>query len=52
MPSWSRSYQGIANQEFLPDEISETKFFEPGENAREKEMRQFLKNRWNDKYGY
>lgn len=42
----------FANQEFLPDEISETKFFEPGENAREKEMRQFLKNRWNDKYGY
>lgn len=42
----------FANQEFLPTEISETKFFEPGENAREKELRQFLKNRWNDKYGY
>jgi putative ATPase len=42
----------FAEQEFLPSEISETKFFEPGENAREKELRQFLKHRWNDKYGY
>ena len=42
----------FAEQEFLPTEISETKFFEPGENAREKELRQFLKNRWKDKYNY
>ena len=42
----------FAEQEFLPTEIAETKFFEPGENAREKELRQFLKNRWKDKYGY
>jgi putative ATPase len=42
----------FAEQEFLPDEITETKFFEPGENAREKEIRQFLKNRWKNKYGY
>ncbi|MCL9809181.1 replication-associated recombination protein A [Flavobacterium luminosum] len=39
-------------QEFLPTEISETKFFEPGDNARERELRQFLKNRWRDKYDY
>ena len=39
-------------QEFLPDELTETKFFEPGENARERELRQFLKNRWKNKYGY
>lgn len=42
----------FAEQEFLPTEISETTFFEPGENAREKEIRQFLKNRWKNKYGY
>ncbi len=42
----------FAEQEFLPNEISDTKFFEPGENAREKELRQFLKNRWKDKYDY
>jgi putative ATPase len=42
----------FVEQEFLPDEITATKFFEPGENAREKEIRQFLKNRWKDKYEY
>ncbi|WP_291274763.1 replication-associated recombination protein A [Flavobacterium sp.] len=42
----------FTEQEFLPDELAETKFFEPGENARERELRQFLKNRWKDKYGY
>jgi putative ATPase len=42
----------FAEQEFLPDDLSETKFFEPGENAREREIRQFLKNRWKDKYNY
>ena len=42
----------FAEQEFLPTEISATKFFEPGENVREKELRQFLKNRWKDKYDY
>ena len=42
----------FAVQEFLPEEICETVFFEPGENARERELRQFLKNRWKDKYGY
>jgi len=42
----------FTEQEFLPDELAETKFFEPGENARERELRQFLKNRWKNKYGY
>jgi putative ATPase len=40
------------DQEFLPDEISATKFYDPGINARENEIRTFLKNRWKDKYGY
>jgi len=42
----------FAEQEFLPDEIQNTSFYEPGNNAREKELRNFLKNRWKDKYGY
>lgn len=42
----------FAEQEFLPDEISETKLYNPGENARENGTREFLKNRWKDKYGY
>lgn len=39
-------------QEFLPDGINGQKFYEPGNNARENEQRQFLKNRWKEKYGY
>jgi putative ATPase len=39
-------------QEFLPDGISGQKFYEPGNNARENEQRQFLKTRWKEKYGY
>lgn len=42
----------FTEQEFLPDEIQNTYFYEPGNNAREKELRTFLKNRWKDKYGY
>ncbi len=42
----------FAEQEFLPDDISNTAFYEPGNNARERELRQFLKNRWENKYGY
>ena len=50
---YSHDYaNNFAEQEFLPNEVSETKLFEPGDNARERELRAFLKNRWKDKYGY
>jgi putative ATPase len=39
-------------QEFLPDAIKETILYQPGENSREKTTREFLKNRWKNKYGY
>ncbi len=42
----------FASQEYLPEKISAMKFYEPGENAREHELRRFLKERWKDKYGY
>ncbi|MDD2986812.1 replication-associated recombination protein A [Flavobacterium sp.] len=42
----------FAEQEFLPDELQNQVLYEPGNNAREKELRSFLKNRWKDKYGY
>ena len=44
--------QNFINQEFLPDEISNTKFYEPGNNSRENNFRELLKKRWKDKYGY
>lgn len=42
----------FAAMEFLPEEIKETKFYDPGKNPREDELRKFLKNRWKEKYGY
>jgi len=42
----------FVDQEFLPDELSGTTFYEPGNNSRENSTREFLKNRWNNKYGY
>jgi putative ATPase len=39
-------------QEYLPDKLAGTPFFKPGNNAMENEMRKFLKDRWQDKYGY
>ena len=42
----------FAFQEFLPDQIKGTKFYDPGSNAREEEMRKYLKALWKDKYGY
>ena len=38
--------------EFLPDDIKNTKLYNPGNNARENTQREFLKTRWKDKYGY
>ena len=38
--------------EFLPEEIAGTKFYEPGENARENELRKRLKGLWKNKYKY
>lgn len=50
---YSHSYEGnFEEQEYLPGEIAGTKFFEPGDNAREEELRKFLKSRWKNKYGY
>jgi len=40
------------NQEYLPEEIKNTKLYEPSKNPREEELRRYLKNLWKDKYGY
>ena len=28
------------------------RFYDPGENTKEDQIRKFLKSRWRDKYGY
>ena len=42
----------FVDQEFMPDEISGTKLYEPGENQRENQFREILKNRWKNRYDY
>lgn len=42
----------FAIQEFLPDEIVNTKFYEPNNNLRENKFREILKKRWKGKYKY
>lgn len=42
----------FAAQEFLPSKLSGTVFYNPQQNAREEEIRKFLKARWQQKYGY
>jgi len=50
---YSHDYaNNFAEQEFLPEVITGTTLYEPGNNARENSTREFLKNRWKDKYGY
>ena len=50
---YSHNYDNnFASQEFLPKEVSNTKLYEPGNNARENAQRDFLKSRWKEKYGY
>jgi putative ATPase len=39
-------------QEYLPDEIKGTTFYQPQKNAREEELKKFLHERWKGKYGY
>ncbi|MES1226772.1 MAG: replication-associated recombination protein A, partial [Bacteroidota bacterium] len=39
-------------QQFLPDKLEGKSFYTPQKNAREEELRKFLKERWKDKYGY
>lgn len=49
---YAHDYEGhFVDQEFLPEGIAGAKFYEPGDNPRERETRRFLAERWK-KYGY
>jgi putative ATPase len=53
--NYQYSHLGEGNfieQEYLPKEITGTKFYEPGNNPRENELRKFLKEKWKGKYNY
>ncbi len=50
---YAHSYQGnFVRQEFLPEEISGTSFYEPGDNAKENAARERLSSLWGDKYKF
>lgn len=50
---YAHSFEGnFTEQEFLPDELKGTTFYDPGKNPREEELRKFLRSLWGDKYGY
>ena len=49
---YSHSYDNnFTVQEYLPEEISGTKLYEPSNNSREIAFREILKKRWK-KYNY
>lgn len=50
---YAHDYEGnFVSTEFLPEQISGNKFYEPGKNAREDELRKYLRSLWKEKYGY
>jgi putative ATPase len=47
------SHDGVGNfiaQEFMPEKLAGTVFYEPGDNPREQEYRAMLRRLWNGKY--
>jgi putative ATPase len=50
---YSHNYDNnFSPQEYLPEALQGTKFYDPGNNAREEELRKFLRGLWKEKYGY
>jgi len=50
---YSHSYpNNFIEQEFLPEEITGTKFYEPGNNAQENKVKALLHSQWNKRYNY
>lgn len=50
---YSHDFPGnFVAQQFMPNELEGTQFYEPGNNARELEMAKRLKAWWAEKYGY
>jgi len=50
---YAHDYEGnFVLEEFLPEPISNSKIYDPGENPREEKFRENLKKIWKDKYDY
>ena len=50
---YAHSHEGnFVNMEFLPDGVAGVKLYDPGDNASEIRIREYLRNCWKEKYGY
>lgn len=50
---YAHDHEGnFVKHEFMPDEISTTMFYKPGENHAEEKYREMLHRYWKEKYGY
>jgi putative ATPase len=50
---YSHDYENnFVQQEFMPDKLKGSKLYDPGNNARENELRKNLQKLWKNKYGY
>ena len=50
---YAHSYEGnFVEQEFLPESLSGTTYYEPGNTPREEELRKYLRSLWKEKYKY
>jgi putative ATPase len=50
---YSHEYEkNFSPQEYLPEQISGTDFYDPGQNIREEELRKHLRGLWGKKYDY
>jgi putative ATPase len=50
---YAHDYPGnFVDDNFLPPELEGRKIYEPGDNAREREVRERLRNWWKDRYAY
>ena len=50
---YAHDYQNnFVETEFLPEELSGTSFYTPNQNQRENAIKEFLKNRWKNKYDF
>lgn len=50
---YAHNFEGnFTEQEYLPEELSGKVFYDPGNNKREQELRNFLKSKWGEKYRY
>jgi putative ATPase len=49
---YAHSYEGnFVEQQFLPESLAQTKFYEPGNNAKEAQVREWLNARWGGEKG-